>query len=39
VDDPGGDGDRFFRELLEKTDRANVRFTVVAGRSAHGDDA
>jgi cytosine/adenosine deaminase-related metal-dependent hydrolase len=36
VDDPGGDGDRFFRELLEKTDRANVRMTVVAGRSAHG---
>jgi cytosine/adenosine deaminase-related metal-dependent hydrolase len=36
VDDPGGDGDRFFRELLEKTDRANVRLTVVAGQSAHG---
>jgi cytosine/adenosine deaminase-related metal-dependent hydrolase len=36
VDDPGGDGDRFFRELLEKTDRANVRSTVVAGQSAHG---
>ncbi len=36
VDDPGGDGDRFFRELLEKTDRANVRLTVVAGKSAHG---
>ena len=35
VDDPGGDGDRFFRELLEKTDRANVRLTVVAGQSAH----
>ena len=39
VDDPGGDGDRFFRKLLEKTDRANVRFTVIAGRSAHGDAA
>jgi len=36
VDDPGGDGDRFFRELLEKTDRARVRSTVVAGQSAHG---
>ena len=36
VDDPGGDGDRFFRDLLEKTDRANVRLTVVAGQSAHG---
>ncbi len=36
VDDPGGDGDRFFRELVEKTDRANVRLTVVAGQSAHG---
>ena len=35
VDDPGGDGDRFFRELLEKTNRANVRLTVVAGRTAH----
>jgi len=36
VDDPGGDGDRFFRDLVEKTDRANVRLTVVAGQSAHG---
>jgi cytosine/adenosine deaminase-related metal-dependent hydrolase len=36
VDDPGGDGDRFFRELLEKTGRANVRLTVVAGQAAHG---
>jgi cytosine/adenosine deaminase-related metal-dependent hydrolase len=36
VDDPGGDGDRFFGELLEKTDKANVRLTVVAGQSAHG---
>jgi aminodeoxyfutalosine deaminase len=35
VDDPGGDGDRFFRDLVEKTDRANVRLTVVAGQSAH----
>ena len=35
VDDPGGDADRFFRELVEKTDRANVRLTVVAGRTAH----
>ncbi len=36
VDDPGGDGDRFFRGLLEKTGRENVRLTVVAGQSAHG---
>jgi len=36
VDDPGGDGDRFFRGLLQKTGRANVRLTVVAGQSAHG---
>jgi cytosine/adenosine deaminase-related metal-dependent hydrolase len=36
VDDPGGVGDRFFRDLVEKTDRANVRLTVVAGQSAHG---
>jgi len=36
VDDPGGDGDRFFRGLLEKTGRANVRLTVVAGQPAHG---
>jgi cytosine/adenosine deaminase-related metal-dependent hydrolase len=36
VDDPGGDGDRFFRELLERTGRANVRLTVVDGRQAHG---
>ena len=36
VDDPGGDGDRFFRDLLEKTDRTSVRLTVVAGRAAHG---
>ena len=39
VDDPGGDGDRFFRELLEKTDRANVRVTVVAGQLANGASA
>ena len=35
VDDRGGVGDRFFRELLEKTDRANVRLTAVAGHTAH----
>jgi cytosine/adenosine deaminase-related metal-dependent hydrolase len=35
VDDPGGDGDRFFRGLLERTGRANVRLTVVDGRQAH----
>ena len=36
VDDPGGDGDRFFRGLLERTGRANVRLTVVDGQPAHG---
>jgi cytosine/adenosine deaminase-related metal-dependent hydrolase len=36
VDGPGGDGDRFFKGLLEKTGRANVRLTVVAGQPAHG---
>ena len=36
VDDPGGGGDRFFPGLLEKTGRANVRLTVVAGQPAHG---
>lgn len=36
VDDPGGHGGRFFRNLLERTGRENVRLTVVAGRPAHG---
>jgi len=36
VDDPGGDGDRFFRGLLEKTGLANVRLTVIDGQPAHG---
>jgi len=36
VDDPGGDGTRFFKGLLEKTGRENVRLTAVAGRPAHG---
>lgn len=36
VDDPGGEGGRFFRELAEKTDRENVRLTAVAGRTGHG---
>jgi cytosine/adenosine deaminase-related metal-dependent hydrolase len=35
VDDPGGNGDRFFRDFVEKTGRENVRLTVVAGQSAH----
>jgi cytosine/adenosine deaminase-related metal-dependent hydrolase len=39
VDDPGGVGDRFFRGLLEKTSRANVRLTVVAGQWAHSTAA
>ena len=36
VDDPGGDGDRFFKGLLEKTGRTNVRLTVIDGQPAHG---
>lgn len=36
VDDPGGEGDAFFRNLVERTGRGNVRLTVVAGRAAHG---
>jgi len=39
IDDPGGDGGRFFGGLLEKTGRENVRLTVVAGRPAHGATA
>jgi len=37
VDDPGGEGGGFFRNLLEKTGRETVRLTVVAGHAAHGD--
>jgi cytosine/adenosine deaminase-related metal-dependent hydrolase len=39
VDDPGGEGDAFFRKLVGRTVRENVRLTVVAGRPAHGDAA
>ncbi|HMA28983.1 MAG TPA: amidohydrolase family protein [Thermoanaerobaculia bacterium] len=39
VDDPGGTGGGFYRELLEKTNGANVRMTVVAGRPGHGATA
>lgn len=39
VDDPGGAGGRFFRDLVEKTDLADVRLTVVAGQAAHGGNA
>jgi cytosine/adenosine deaminase-related metal-dependent hydrolase len=35
VDDPGSDGDRLFRDLVEKTDRENVRMTVIAGQTAN----
>lgn len=34
VDDPGSGGDRLFRDLVEKTDRENVRLTLVAGQTA-----
>ena len=36
VDNPGGTDDAFFRNLIERTERGNVRLTVVAGRAAHG---
>ncbi|MBP2669606.1 MAG: metal-dependent hydrolase, subgroup [Deltaproteobacteria bacterium] len=36
VDDPGGQGDALFRNLVERTERENVRLTVVAGRAARG---
>jgi len=39
ADDPGGDGDRFFGNLVGKTELRNVRLTVVAGQAAHGDAA
>ncbi len=37
VDDPGGEGDPLLRNLVGRTERGNVRLTVVAGRPAHGD--
>jgi len=37
VDDPGGEGDGFFRNLVDRSGRENVRLTVVAGQAAHGD--
>jgi aminodeoxyfutalosine deaminase len=39
VDDPGGEGGAFFRNLLERTGRENVRVAVVAGQVAHGEAA
>jgi len=36
VDDPGGEGGVLFRNLIGRTERGNVRLTVVAGRAAHG---
>ena len=39
VDDPGGGGNALFRNLIERTERKNVRFAVVCGRPAHGDTA
>ncbi len=39
VDDPTGSGCDFFRNLVDRTGRSNVRLTVVAGRTAHGDIA
>jgi cytosine/adenosine deaminase-related metal-dependent hydrolase len=39
VDDPGGEGDVFFRNLVERTDRPGVRLTLVAGLAVHGKTA
>jgi len=39
ADDPSGEGDSLFRNLVERTGRENVRLTVVAGHAAHGDAA
>ena len=39
VDDPGGDDAGIYRRLLDRTERANVRMTVVAGLVAHGKGA
>lgn len=39
VDDPGGSGRDFFRNLVDRTGRQNVRLTVVAGRTAYGGSA
>jgi len=36
LDDPGGAGCDFFRNLVDRTGRSNVRLTVVAGRMAFG---
>jgi cytosine/adenosine deaminase-related metal-dependent hydrolase len=36
VDGPVGAGGRFFQGLLERTNRANVRLTVVSGQPARG---
>jgi len=38
VDDPGGDAGDLFKNLVERTERSNVRLTVAAGRVAHGHD-
>ena len=37
VDDPGDEEGDFFTELVERTERSNVRLTVVAGHVAHGE--
>jgi cytosine/adenosine deaminase-related metal-dependent hydrolase len=39
VDDFGGKGSALFRNLVGRTEKKNVRLTVVAGRPAHGDAA
>ena len=37
VDDPGGDDAGICRRLVDRTERSNVRMTVVAGIVAHGE--
>jgi aminodeoxyfutalosine deaminase len=39
VDDPGGEGNGFCRNLIERIEPSNVRMTVVAGRVAYGEGA
>jgi len=39
VDDPGGEGDGFFRNLVDRSGKKNVRLTVVAGQASHGTAA
>ena len=39
VDDPGGDDAEIYSRLLDRTERSNVRMTIVAGNVAYGKGA